>query len=863
MRRALLGRISQCSTKFLSSYPPLPIPHSRPSIQIPLAKAPPAFSLLRSIRLFSTDDTVSSPPKSDTEPDPESAVDNPAEPKDVSAEFEDVRNEGGAVSEKVSFANPLAVKILHALQIGDISKASDLLSNVSCGQHAFCADDFAYILGYCARNPHPTFAMETWKILEERNIVSDKCYLHIIHSLCNAGNLEEALAFVKCVGDQLRMNFILDLYNCLLLACIRFQDEDRACQCLDLMDSQLVGKNESTYIALLKLAVWKKNLSAVHEIWKEYGKYYNMNIISLRNFIRAFASLNDLQYAYSTMQQMIAVALKGEANFFNSPTGSLSCRQLDIPIPSDNDLSISVNNVDMSNDIMYPQQSTPNDAEILKSKTSVASMLEEHKRVPIMKLIRCSFSDVMQACARSANSMLAEQLFLQMQNLGVDPTRYIFDGFLRAVILERGLHSGIEVLKLMQDRNIKPYDHTFTDLSVSCSKRMDLDLAELLLSETSECTDVYPYNTFLAACRAVDKPERAVKMLAMMKRRKIKLNIKTYELLFSMFIHINAPYEEANMLSRVYAGRRMKAIEMDMLNNEIQHSQRSLKNLLRALGAEGMIRELMQYLRLAEQQVSTQDASLEIEIYNIVLHSLVAAEQGHMAIEIFRNLKMYAYSLNAATYTIMIDYCSNIRCFKSASVILSMMIRDGFMPQVATYCALIKILLDANYFDRALNLLQEAFIDGHQPDVLLFNTFLNRAFIKGRIDIIELIVELMHEWRIRPDPSTCHYVFNAYVEGEFFSTALEALQVLSLRMISEDETVLQETRAEFEEDYILADDLKAELMIMKLFDNSKDNLCFGLLNLRWCTLMGSELTWEPNQSPWSKRLSSAFKGYST
>ncbi|KAL8141009.1 hypothetical protein V2J09_007030 [Rumex salicifolius] len=671
---------------------------------------------------------------------------------------------------RVSFSNPLAVKILHALQIGDASNASDLLSNVSCGQHAFCADDFAYILGYCVRNPHPTFAMETWKILEERNIVSDKCYLHIIRSLCNAGNLEEALAFVKCVGDQLRTSFILDLYNCLLLACIRFQDEDHAYQCLDLLDSQL-------------LAVWKKNLSVVHEIWKEYVKYYNMNIISLRNFIRAFASLNDLQYAYSSMQQMVALALKGEAGFFKSPTGSLSCRQLDIPIPSDNDLpvhSISVNNVEMGNDIMYPQQCTPYDAEILKSKTSVASMLEEHKR-----LFRCSFSDVIQACARSANSILAEQLFLQMQNLGINPTRSIFDGFLRAVILERRPRSGIEVLKLMQDRNIKPYDHTFTALSISCSKRMDLDLAELLLSETSECTEVYPYNTFLAACRAV----------------------------------------------------------------------------LSALGAEGMIRELMQYLRLAEQQVSTQDASLEIEIYNTVLHSLVTAEQGHMAIEIFKSLKMYGYSLNAATYTIMIDCCSNIRCFKSASAIVSMMICDGFIPQMVTYCALIKVLLDANYFDRALNLLQEVFIDGHQPDVLLFNnTVLN---IKGRIDIIELIVELMHKWRIQPDPSTCHYVFNAYVEGEFFSTALEALQVLSLRMISEDETVLQETRAEFEEDYILADDLTAELRIMKLFGSSKENLCFALLNLRWCALMGSELTWEPNQSPWSKRLSSAFKGYSS
>ena len=65
-----------------------------------------------------------------------------------------------------------------------------------------------------------------------------------------------------------------------------------------------------------------------------------------------------------------------------------------------------------------------------------------------------------------------------------------------------------------------------------------------------------------------------------MKQLKLKPNIGTYELLFSLFGNVNAPYEEGNMLSQVDVYRRIKAIQMDMLDNGIQHSHLSMKNLV-------------------------------------------------------------------------------------------------------------------------------------------------------------------------------------------------------------------------------------------------------------------------------------------
>lgn len=77
-----------------------------------------------------------------------------------------------------------------------------------------------------------------------------------------------------------------------------------------------------------------------------------------------------------------------------------------------------------------------------------------------------------------------------------------------------------------------------------------------------------------------DQPERAVKLLAKMRQLKIQPDIRTYELLFSLFGNVNAPYEEGNILSQVDSIKRIKAIEMDMAKNGVQHSYLSMKNLV-------------------------------------------------------------------------------------------------------------------------------------------------------------------------------------------------------------------------------------------------------------------------------------------
>ncbi|PPS02784.1 hypothetical protein GOBAR_AA17882 [Gossypium barbadense] len=157
------------------------------------------------------------------------------------------------------------------------------------------------------------------------------------------------------------------------------------------------------------------------------------------------------------------------------------------------------------------------------------------------------------------------------------------------------------------------------------------------------------------------------------------------------------------------------------------------------------------------------------------------------------------------------------------------------------------ILVEYENFDEALSLMDQASLEGHQLDVLMYNTILKKASEKVRIDIIEFIIERMHQDKVQPDPVTCNYVFSAYVDGGFHNTAMGALQVLSMWMISYEDMTLEEKKIEFEKDFVSSEDLQAESKILQVFKDYDEHLAAALLNLRWCAILGFPVSWSPNQ----------------
>ena len=61
-------------------------------------------------------------------------------------------------------------------------------------------------------------------------------------------------------------------------------------------------------------------------------------------------------------------------------------------------------------------------------------------------------------------------------------------------------------------------------------------------------------------------------------------------------------------------------------------------------------------------------------------------------------------------------------------------------------------------------------------------------------------------------------------------------------------------KREFEDDFVLSEDLEAESRILQVFKDYDEYLAAALLNLRWCAILGFPISWSPNQSQWARGL---------
>lgn len=180
-------------------------------------------------------------------------------------------------------------------------------------------------------------------------------------------------------------------------------------------------------MCFVQLAVWQQNLSAVHEIWEDYIKHYSFSIIPLRKFIWSFTRLGDLKSAYETLQNMVALALRGSIFINRTAEGKLYSSRLDIPIPSNEALGSmkfhlegneqSIPSVDSKKFNCFPSniEQCNLSMENSEAESSGISWVSKSETMPVTKILRWSFNDVIHACAHARNCGLAEQLILQVR----------------------------------------------------------------------------------------------------------------------------------------------------------------------------------------------------------------------------------------------------------------------------------------------------------------------------------------------------------------------------------------------------------------------------------------------------------------
>lgn len=141
----------------------------------------------------------------------------------------------------------------------------------------------------------------------------------------------QAFSIMDFLGESQRLYPVLPLYNSLLRSCTKIQNIIQASKCLDLMEKQMIGKSEVTYIELLKVCI-ESAISFCY--WFSRGKIslFLGKALCVRNDV-IFDRLGSIWFSFAVLVsifcfQLLVISTKSQTCFhFVIKTENRKCKQ--------------------------------------------------------------------------------------------------------------------------------------------------------------------------------------------------------------------------------------------------------------------------------------------------------------------------------------------------------------------------------------------------------------------------------------------------------------------------------------------------------------------------------------------------------
>ncbi|CAM6107147.1 unnamed protein product [Calypogeia fissa] len=791
------------------------------------------------------------------------------------------------------------------LKSGEEKQAAEVLDGIAILQKPAKVAICNSLLNSCSKSRNPEMAKLVWSFMKsngvQTNEVSFGCMLG---ALSRGGCLEEAVDLLHMLFKRRQANVVM--YNTVLNGCMHAKSKRHAARCVQLMEAQGVAKDELSYAELIKLSGMRGDLNCTKKWWKRLNQNFAPNPSTRSPYIIALSRMNALTEAYQEIRNMVSdlglqigpEPLDDKEQILDQSYVGLLCeagREDDVGIESKHSVLPETNA--MSSKLQLPKEPaltesgvhvTQNQEKLrdedptLPKEVSVkdpafsAELPSLGPRLPkntstSLKNLQNAYNSLINAAGKAGDHKLAESLFAEMRQLGLKTDIYTYNALLRAVVEGRGVPHALRIVRKMEASGPQPDVYSLTALLDGYCQQQDLNEAEDILQYMerggrNQRPNCCSYNILLKACAAVDDPVRALRVFARMKEAGVAPDNCTYLALFSACAHANAGLEASDRWSRQEVAKKITAIEMDMAQSGVPHSRESLTTVMRVFGAEGLTEAMLQRLQDAKDGGKSL---LDTASFNTVIGSCLNAKQVETGWDVYRQMKVSGVKPDVYTYNILINGCALDKNISTAFELVETMQQEGLGPDVVTFNSLLKVVCYSGEMPVVLDLLKEMSASGVHPDAATFNTILTSASYHKRLDVTEHVLEEMQRRKVAPDQYTLLPVVSIYMQAGKTDDAVEALRVLSLRILDGSGTggqsELNDLNASQLQDALedlakqnlhMQEDTRA-LLTDAVFQKLPESLAIYAASLAGL-VHGDNEAFDHNQSSWANRLSTQY-----
>jgi pentatricopeptide repeat protein len=341
-----------------------------------------------------------------------------------------------------------------------------------------------------------------------------------------------------------------------------------------------------------------------------------------------------------------------------------------------------------------------------------------------------------------------------------------FSAAIAALTRSKQPERALQLVPLMQDRDIQPCVYTYTALIDACSKGGQWQSALALLSEMQQqgiTPNVRSYTAAIDACSKSGQWQKALELLGQMRQRNVKPNVRSY----------TAAIDACSK-----GGQWQRALELlsEMQLQDIKPNEKTYTAAIDACSKGGQWQQAVGLLREALAKGVTPTA----EMFTATIDGYGSKGLWQQAVALLREMVvLFNVKPSVDSYNAVINACSKGKQWQQAVELLREMQQQGLMPDVITYTAVIDAHSNSGQWQKAVAFLREMVQSNVKPNIQSYNAAIDACSGSGQWQqAVSLLREMQQQQHIVPDSRTYNRVINACQNGGNWQLAVDLLSEL-------------------------------------------------------------------------------------
>jgi len=360
----------------------------------------------------------------------------------------------------------------------------------------------------------------------------------------------------------------------------------------------------------------------------------------------------------------------------------------------------------------------------------------------------------------------AKDLFLEMDGAGLAPNDISYNCLINAAVSSGNFREAWNTIEMMERSGVA-VDHYTISIMMKALKKVkdpkDVGRALELLdrSGVNVCSDEVLLNTVLETCTRHRQLPRLESIVASFSTSNLRPSVHTYGSLI----------KACSTLKRLDKCLELWHTMVDTC--AMQPNDIVLGCMLDALVCNEKVEDAVTLLATWKCKITPNSV-----MYSTIIKGFANSRQSERAMAIFEEMCQCRSAFNIVVYNALIDSQARVGAMDEVSRLVESMEPNGCSPDSITYSTIVKGYCIKGDLDKAFDVFRSMQKNGMAVDSIVYNTIMDGCTRHNRMDLVDLVLEDMDKFSIKPSNFTLGILIKMYGRRHQLEKAFKVIEEL-------------------------------------------------------------------------------------